>query len=353
MNDILINDKFYSYRSIAAGKYTSTSGEENQVLSFIQQWMNGQQEFTIQTSGSTGIPKQLIISRKQMIISAKRTGDFLVLKKGDTALICLSAAYIAGKMMLVRTIELGLKATFISPCTDPFLKVEHPFDFTALVPLQVQEVLSKPVSKLLFQKTKNIIIGGAALSNKLENQLQDSSNNIFQTYGMTETVSHVALKNISKGEKIYEALPNISFSVDQRNCLIIADPTSSEITIQTNDIVDLVSTTSFVWKGRADYVINSGGVKIQTEVLEAEIQSIFTNNNLDCSFFIFSLKDELLGEKICLCTTYTNLPVEELLSKDLPKFHKPKAIFHLKEFSYLASGKLDRKACIQLINEQP
>ena len=350
MNDIFINKKAYSFVAIKEGDFSANSTNEKHIFEFIQSWLNGQNEFTVFTSGSTGKPKAIVITREQMILSAEKTGAFLNLEKKSSALICLSSEQIAGKMMLVRTLELGLKATIIDPCANPFLKVNQSFNFTALVPMQVQEILSNKISSNLFFQTKNIIIGGAPLNNSLNAQLLTSPNNIYQTYGMTETVSHVALKNISKGEKGYQALPGVSFSIDNRNCLEIDAPMASPQQLTTNDIVELVSKTSFIWKSRIDFVINTGGIKVQIEELEQQLSSIFNDMNLSTDFFIFPQKDEKLGERVCLCTTQNKINLSSLLKEKLPKFHCPKSFYHLDSFVYNKSGKLNRKATIKKMN---
>ena len=349
MSKILINNKVYSYSDIQIGKHKPKTTDEYQVFKFIKAWLDGQMEFVVSTSGSTGKPKPITISRNQMILSAQKTGAFLGLKKGNTTLVCLSPDHIAGKMMLVRTLVLGLKATFITPSANPYKQLIGAYDLVALVPLQVQNILKNKISSQLFYKTKNILIGGAPLLYKLERKLSGATNQIYHTYGMTETVSHVALKNISKGEKTYKAIPGMLFSNDSRGCLKITNPMFNPKTLQTNDVITLISDTSFIWKGRADFIINTGGIKIQIEVLELQIQEILTSIDLSCDFFIFPQEDELLGQKVCLAITIKNFKLADLLKRSLPQFHNPKSIFVLNNFIYNKSGKLDRKACIEKI----
>jgi O-succinylbenzoic acid--CoA ligase len=352
MDDIFINEKGYSFLELQDGKFETSTSNEKHTCEFIQAWLNGKEEFTVFTSGSTGNPKPIVISRQQMILSAQKTGDFLSLKTGNTTLICLSTEHIAGKMMLVRTLELGLKATVVDPCSNPYLNTQKAFDFTALVPLQTQAILAHQDTSKLFFKTKNIIIGGAPLNSTLEHMLINTSNNIHQTYGMTETVSHVALKNISKGEKYYQALPDVFFTLDSRNCLEINAPMAHPQVLTTNDIVELISSTSFIWKGRADFVINTGGIKVQTEELELQISVLFNSINLDTDFFVFSKRDDKLGEKICLCSTNDQVDLLTVLQKNLPKYRCPKSIYLLKELKYNTSGKIDRKASIEEIKKR-
>lgn len=351
MTDFTINNRTVTLQEIENGTASALSPNEQDVFDFVGGWLTGEKQFRVHTSGSTGTPKAIVISREQMVLSAQKTGNFLGLQIGNSALICLSAAHIAGKMMLVRCLELGLTPTIIDAYNNPFLLVNRSFDFTALVPLQVQSILKNEATAALFHQTKKVIIGGSPLNSNLEKQLLNAPNDIYQTYGMTETVSHVALKNISSGQKEYHALPDVHFGIDDRNCLVVNAPMATPTHLVTNDVVDLTSSTSFVWKGRADFIINTGGIKVQTEVLEKQIARIFKQQNIQIDFFVFSEKDELLGEKICLCVNSKLNDILPTLNEQLPKFHTPKLVYFLNEFQYNNSGKLDRKKCIELIRK--
>lgn len=344
---ININGRAISFSMIKEQRIVAQSEGEQHVFDFISQWLSGQQKFIINTSGSTGKPKPISIQRRQMEISAQKTGTFLGLKKNDSTLICLSAEHIAGKMMLVRTLELGLIATYVDPCSNPFEKVNQSFDFTALVPLQVQNIVDNATTKKAFYNTQYIIIGGAPLSSSLEHQLLNSPNNIYQTYGMTETVSHVALKNVSKGQQAYQALPDVIFDLDQRGCLKLNAPMATPNEQITNDVVQLHSPTSFTWKGRIDFVINTGGIKVQTEELEQKIHHILQDQNFN--FFIFPKADDQLGEKICICFEANTIDdnLLDVLKEKLPPFHGPKELYLLEQFSYTKTGKLDRVSSIK------
>ncbi len=358
MDDILINGTKHKLSFIQKGDYVAKTQNERAVFLFIQAWLNGQKEFIVFTSGSTGKPKEIKITREQMLLSAHKTGEFLGLNKGDRALVCLSAEYIAGKMMLVRCLELELKTTVIDACSNPFLIEQQAYDFIALVPLQVTEIIENPISKKFFHQTKNCIIGGAPLNLSLEKQLVGLPNAIYQTYGMTETVSHIALRSVSDGEQVYQALPGVKFSTDERNCLQINAPMAIENPLVTNDVVELISETSFVWKGRADFVINTGGVKVQIEEVERTITDVFGELGVRKAFFVFAQKDEVLGEQVCLCLEGQKLDFDVLkkVAVKLPRYHSPKQIFYLDELVYTKTGKLDRRESVDRIkgtNKKP
>ena len=236
---------------------------EKKVLQFLQDWFSHSETVSVQTSGSTGIPKVFEIEKKRMLNSAKMTCDFLGLKEGDTALLCLPVQYISGKMMLVRAIERKLKVIISVPSSAP--EISQNIDFCAMTPLQVQNSLDK------IHFIKNLIIGGAAVSEKLKNeisttlQFSNSPTRIYETYGMSETLSHIALKQISPiQEEYFTILNDVEISVDERNCLKIFAPKLNPEILQTNDIVELMHFDSaqcdkkqFKFLGRFDNVINS------------------------------------------------------------------------------------------------
>jgi len=314
-----------------------TEFEFNTIL-FCKEWLRGEKEFKINTSGSTGKPKSILITRNQMITSTEMTAKTFDLVTEDSILVNLNTKYIAGMMMLVRGLHLDLSITAIEPSSNPLNTIENSFDFYAFVPLQLQTIIESGNSELL-NKAKAIIVGGAPISIYQENLFSDSSFPIYSTYGMTETCTHVAIRKI--GEDNFKALENVVLSVDKNNCLIINSPTAIENPLITNDVVDLISETEFRWKGRIDNVINSGGVKIQIEELEAKIAKILTSINQDIRFIISSKSDEKLGEKIILITEKqidTNT-----IESGLNKYEMPKEYHIINQFPETETGKIDRK----------
>ena len=322
---------------------------ENKVLQFLQEWFSDSETLSVQTSGSTGIPKVFEIEKKRMLNSAKMTCDFLGLKEGDTALLCLPVQYISGKMMLVRAIERKLKVIISVPSSAP--EISENVEFCAMTPLQVQNSLDK------IHLIRNLIIGGAAVSEKLKSQLTSSiqhpaSNKIYETYGMSETLSHIALKQISPiQEEYFTILNDVEISVDERNCLKIFAPKLNPEILQTNDIVELLNEKQFKFLGRFDNVINSGGVKIFAEELESLVKK-----HIDRDLVFLGKPDETLGEKLILVIedASTPLSMKEIKSqisnlKFPSKFHIPKEILFLEKFPRAENGKVLRKEILKFL----
>lgn len=322
---------------------------EEKVISFLQDWFSHSETVSVQTSGSTGIPKVFEIEKKRMLNSAKMTCDFLGLKEGDTALLCLPVQYISGKMMLVRAIERKLKVIISVPSSAP--EISENVEFCAMTPLQVQNSLDK------IHFIKNLIIGGAAVSEKLKSQLTSSiqhpaSNKIYETYGMSETLSHIALKQISPIQEEYFTIFNdVEISVDERNCLKIFAPKLNPKILQTNDIVELLNDKKFKFLGRFDNVINSGGVKIFAEELESLVKK-----HIDRDLVFLGKPDETLGEKLVLVIEDASTPLSmtEIKSKisnlKFPsKFHIPKDVLFLEKFPRAENGKVLRKEILKFL----
>ncbi len=317
--------------------------------SFIESWQSTQQEFTIHTSGSTGTPKPIRITRKQMLASIEHTKNAFRLGRGDAALVCINTAYIGGMMMLARSLEIGMEMTIVKPTSNPFLDIEanKKFDFIALVPLQLEVILNSSHAPRL-NHCKAIIIGGAAVNVHLLEKLQQVTAPIYATYGMTETVSHIAIKRLNGTEKedVFTAFENINLSLDNRGCLMIEGAVTNHEKIITNDKVELLKDKQFKWLGRIDHVINSGGVKIQIEILERKIASIFNENGIHYPFFITSKIDKTLGEKVVLCVESERKPnvneIIDCLKVNLARFEVPKEIIHQQVFARTDTGKVKR-----------
>lgn len=249
---------------------------ETKVLDFIKEWFSGSKTVKVKTSGSTGIPKVFEIEKSKMMNSAEMTCNFLELKEGNTALICLPIEYISGKMMVVRSILRKLKLKIVEPSTNPLQNLNEDIDFCAMTPLQVENSLDK------LYLIKNIIIGGAAVSETLKKKINELLNNhkgfeslslttqrensqtkIFETYGMSETLSHIALKQIFPNqEDWFTVFEGVEISLDERACLRIFAPKLNSEVLQTNDLVEIKGNKQFRFLGRLDNVINSGGAKI-------------------------------------------------------------------------------------------
>jgi O-succinylbenzoic acid--CoA ligase len=324
-------------------------------FSFCKAWLSDQELFTQETSGSTGIPKRITIHRSQMEASAKATGEFFKINSNWNLLCCLNPEYIAGKMMLVRAMTWQCKIELTEPSSNPFFETDFliPHDFVAMVPLQVEAALSNPKTSEKLKASKNIIIGGAPISSSLQNQLISLGISAYQTFGMTETVSHIALAKISNEELIYKTLPGVTIGITDQQLLWIKSDMSGPIPIQTTDQVDLLSEKSFKWLGRVDYVINSGGIKLHPEVLEQKAAAAVHQFFPSASFFFGDYPDDQLGQKLILFIE-TRSPEEkkasnlkEMLRMNLSRFEVPKEIVFLKSFHRTPTGKLDRLKTIQ------
>jgi O-succinylbenzoic acid--CoA ligase len=316
-------------------------------ISFLEELFNENKYIIAHTSGSTGKPKPIKLNKKNLIKSAQASIDFFNLKPGTKALLNLSTDFIAGKMMWVRALYGGWNLYIASPENQQIQKIlsQYSFDFGAMVPMQVIYNLDQ------LDRFKLLIIGGANLDMKYQKKLNNKSTAVFATYGMTETITHVAVKPLNNSalkqkpnfqENTYTALPGITFSKDKRDCLQIKAPFVPK-PIQTNDVVKLLNNYQFKWLGRYDQVINSGGIKIFPEQIEKKISPYIHNE-----FMIGSISDPILGEKMVLLIEgqkKVTIPFEKIL----PKYHIPKEIFYLSEFIRTSSGKINRRETIKII----
>jgi O-succinylbenzoic acid--CoA ligase len=300
---------------------------------FLLEWFNDNSFITATSSGTTGIPKKITIDKQAMVNSALATAEFFDLKAGNRVLHCMSTAYIAGKMMLVRSIILGFEMDFVTPSSNPLKDNQRNYDFVAMVPMQVQNSISE------LHKVKKLIVGGAKISETLLNQLLEVPTQVYETYGMTETITHIAVKKI--GEKSFSVLPNVTIAIDERSCLVIAAPRISDTNTVTNDVVELLTATQFLLLGRIDNVINSGGVKLFPEQIEAKL-----SNKIKERFFVIGIPDALLGEQLLLVIEGDNQAIDSTIFDHLHPFEKPKAIRFVPKFIETESGKVKRKETI-------
>lgn len=313
---------------------------------FLQQWLDNNDTVIVKTSGSTGKPKDIQLAKYRMVNSAKATGIFFKLGENTTALLCLPSNYIAGKMMLVRAMVLGWDLHIVAPAKDALTQYDNNYDFVAMVPFQVEYSLEA------LNKVHKLIIGGGTVSKELNEKLQQVETEVFATYGMTETITHIAVRRINGLAKSadYTALPNVKFKKDERGCLSIQASDISEEKIITNDVVNLISPTSFEWLGRIDNVINSGGIKIYPEQIEEKLAAFIA-----LPFIITSEKDNLLGERIILI--FENNGAHEIPNfseafSSLSKFERPKKVYTFSKFPYTETGKIKRDEVIDLLKNK-
>jgi o-succinylbenzoate---CoA ligase len=348
---ILINERRVSFAEITSARAIPKSPFESSAFRFIREWLSGTKEFSLHTSGSTGKPKPVTITREQMRLSALRTVRFLNLKEGDTALVCLHTDYIAGKMMLVRALEANLKVVVVEPASDPFKNMADDLqvDFMAVVPLQLQQIVSSTSGIDRLNKMKSVIAGGAAVNEKLIRTLELVTTHVYATYGMTETISHVALQLLNTHQRTayFETLPGVNIRVDDRECLVVEDDILDKPVI-TNDLVELVDENRFRWVGRFDTIINTGGVKVAPEKIEKVVERVLEALSIQRNFFVAGIPHETLGQEIVLLMEGNPLAAkthEALLheiDQHLSNFERPKRILYLDQLVYTATGKIDR-----------
>ena len=344
-----LNGQFYSRVELLALadlkiKDSNIPDWEKAIYYFIIEWLDLKEFVSVKTSGSTGKPKNIEIEKDRMVASAKASNSFFSLDENKKALLCLSAEYIAGKMMIVRAFVGGFDLHYVEPKSDALLLINQDFDFTAVVPLQLESVFKANAIQSM-KRIKKIIVGGAAMRQNLVQQLENIKTEVWATYGMTETLTHIALQRLNGKLKTdyFLGLPNVEFAVDDRSCLRIQAPLVNLYPVQTNDRVDLLDAKRFRFLGRVDFVINSGGIKYSPELLEQKLALYIENN------FAFSSKDdELLGEKLILViegVVYSKEKLKQLNNKIkivLDRFEQPKEILFMTVIPKTSNGKLDR-----------
>jgi O-succinylbenzoic acid--CoA ligase len=307
---------------------------EKAIASFLSDWFNASDEVVVHTSGSTGKPKPIHLQKAHMKASARATAVFFGTFAGTKALLCLSADYIAGKMMLIRALELGWDIHIVPP-SNALPDLNDTFDFVAMVPMQVQANLN------LLDHFKTLIVGGAPMSEDLMHAVRSKKVSVYETYGMTETITHIALKSVTENENNFRALNGVNFSCDARGCLVIDAPNIANEKIVTNDLVRLGSSTTFEWLGRADNIINSGGVKLIPEQIENVISPFVSHR-----FFLSGIPHPSLGEQLVLVVETKTAPmeIEEILAQiSWPHaYWRPKQLFCTAQFKETPTGKIDR-----------
>ena len=318
---------------------------------FLDEWNNDSEYVEVKTSGSTGEPKRMLVEKRRMLNSARITCDFLGLKAGDTALLCMSTDYIAGKMMVVRSIERGLKLIEVPPSGHPLnnsqLSTLHsPLSFAAMVPMQVYNTFQVPEERERLMQIRHLIIGGGAIDEAMEAEMRTFPHAVWSTYGMTETLSHIALRRISGPEasEWYTPFRTVKLSTTSEGCLVIDAPEVCVQTLTTNDIVELKPDGRFRILGRKDNVICSGGIKIQMEEVEQCLKKY-----MRVPYIISKRKDEKFGEIVVLLTEGDTAEAKAVCEKVLPKYHQPKVYLHIDKIPLTETGKPARKKILDLI----
>ena len=326
---------------------------EKSIWSFMADWFNPKvKTIRVKTSGSTGKPKTILHKKEFMRKSAQLTFAALGLSKAHTALLCLPTNKISGMMMVVRAFEKEMILESVAPSVNPLLKLDErtKIDFAAFTPMQFSKVVSSKKAYVKAEKIKTVILGGEGISDELLATITRMKNNVYATFGMTETISHIALKKLNgkNPDKYFSVLPSVRVSVNKENCLVVKAPKLGVKNLVTNDVVKIISPTQFEWLGRIDNVINSGGLKIHPEEVEAILL-----RKIDIPFFIGGIKDAITGEKPCLVLERKRLSKNTLkelkgILLSLDKKSCPKEIWLVPDFAKTENGKLKRKETLAL-----
>jgi O-succinylbenzoic acid--CoA ligase len=307
---------------------------------FLKDWFSESSEITVSTSGSTGTPKNILLQKEAMMQSARQTVAFFNLQSHQKALLCLPTQYIAGKMMMVRAMVSDLDIVCVTPTGNPLLNLNEPIDFAACTPFQINQILQENPEKLNLIHT--LIIGGGILDEHLIKKLNENwvTTKCYSTFGMTETITHIALRKINGTDKegFFRTLPNVTvFKTDQQT-LSISVPYIQKEPIITNDLVELLDEYRFIWKGRIDFIINSGGVKLFPEQMEEKIRSIMGTVN----YYFTKESHPTLGEVPVLFIESKPFEINDL-SAVLSKFELPAKIYFEESFTRTETGKVLRK----------
>ena len=352
-NLILLNNKEVPIgQEVQPGMW---DGYEEGVIRFIDEWLSGKEIFELQTSGSTGKPKLIEVHRHRMEASARATVSYLQISATTPVTVCIDARYIGGKMQLVRALTHNLPLQIVSPKSDIAISLSGALSLglISLVPLQLYHLLDQQ-SDVLNRATA-VLVGGAPLQGQYIDQLAGVSAPVYHTYGMTETVSHIALKRLNGdlASNSFQLLDGVRVRTDERGCLVVNAEVTNNKDVVTNDVVELTGPSSFVWKGRFDNVVNSGGVKLFPEEMDKMIERYMHSVAPGRQFFCIGVPDKLLGQKLVLCVegraVMPGAQILDDLKKLLPPFHSPRQIHFFNEFTSTGPGKIDKMKTIQSV----
>ncbi len=356
MSTVYLNGQSYSFESIKQqGVMLLTESERTHQASFklIQDWLTNAEIFTFTTSGSTGIPKPIELTRAQLEASAKGTIEALSLNASDHFFVCMNTAFIGGAMLIVRGLIVGATLTLQEPSGNPLqlLPENHPYTFASFAPLQLFPILENVHGEQeKLNRFKQLLVGGGALDYQLETALAQLDVRVFHTYGMTETVSHIALKELGK-QQTFQLLPGVHIRTDARDCLAVCCAATRNEWIQTNDVIERTDEHSFTILGRADDVINSGGIKIWPtkieEALRKQLGSSVSN------VFVHGIPDAKLGQKLIGVLETSNeidqTAVSSQLETMLSKYELPKQYLTVTAFCYTPTGKTNKAETLKMI----
>lgn len=356
-SSVFLNNKEVLTSELMDGLCEGSSQFEQDVCAFLKAWLQGAETFSLHTSGSTGSPKEITIHRDRMIESARRTYTALQLNSSTRVWCCLDTRYIAGKMMLVRALVNGSPLAVSEPAANPFDRFDFDWapDFASMVPLQLEATLATTESREKLNRITTLLVGGSPVGEALHSRLQNVSTKIFESYGMTETLTHIALRQLNgaHAENFFAPLPEIGIDIDERGCLVIQVPHLDRVV--TNDLVEIRDHNKFQWLGRWDNIVNSGGVKISPEKVEHQVSQEFIRLNIDRNLFIAGIDDDHLGQRLILVvegSAFEPDQVNEILTSlkaSLPPYWPPKDVYFSPQFSRTETGKINRAATLQRV----
>lgn len=316
---------------------------------FLAEWFDGSEKLKVHTSGSTGTPKELFVEKRRMMNSAMMTVSFLHLRADDTALLCMPLRYIAGKMVVVRALVARLNLIPVAPCGHPLKGMDDAPAFAAMIPMQVFNSLTVPGEQALLRRISHLIIGGGAIDTQMEEKLKDFPNAVWSTYGMTETLSHIAMRRLngSGASHWYTPFNHVKITLSGAGTLVIHAPEVSEGILVTNDIAEMDAEGRFRIIGRRDNTINTGGIKVQVEEVEAALRP-----HLSHPFLITSVPDPKFGERIILLVEDAILPEETGKAfSALPPYWCPKQVVRVGKLPMTETGKPDRSTARRIARD--
>ncbi len=358
MSTIIVQQQSFSFDAIKQHGRELLHNQQpfEQAFELARQWLNGNTTFTFFTSGSTGVPKAITLNRTQLEASANATIKALSLKPSEHILVCMNTQFIGGAMLLIRGLILGATITLQEPSSNPFkhLAQHHPYTFASFTPLQLFPLIQNLFGEqTILNQFKQVLIGGASISNELEEILSMLSVKCYQTYGMTETVSHIAIRQIGKKES-YQLLAGVAYQTDTRGCIALKGEVTQNQWVQTNDVIEPIDSNHFNILGRADDVINSGGIKVWPQKVEEQLRTVLKSLSIPFSNICVAQKtDQQLGEKVIVLIE-TNLHeldwelVKAKLYSTLHKYEIPKTAYLLQQFVYTPSGKINKVETLKM-----
>ena len=310
---------------------------------FLAEWYAPAPTILLQTSGSTGTPKQMQASKEAMRASARMTCEYFGLTPDKTALLCLPLRYIAGKMMVVRALVSGCKLILAEPSSTPLAGLSETIDFAPLVPMQVASTLKAAEGAEQLSRVRHILLGGGFVDTSLTRALQCLPSQVYASYGMTETLSHIALRHVNgiQRSEWYTPLTGVMVELTNASTLAITAPHVGALRLATNDLAEIAPDGRFRILGRRDSVINSGGVKIQAEEVEQALSAV-----TGLTLLVLPAPHSELGECVALLwegDTEAEAALQTAIAT-LPPYHRPRIVRHVPQIPRTDTGKLNRKA---------